>query len=377
MIPDDLKIKLDAKHALFFGDINSRSERLISGLIEPGIKVSCLSPGIEEISSITKKLIETNPDLILLYIGSEKDLQYLSFYRDNNQTDLPHTIFIENSFISQINSDLLRNPLITIIDASSTMEEVLFAINSGLDKFQLWNTVRSGSAELERLRHDKNELLSIAAHDLKNPIYSISMLAKVIKNEKSLTIEEVNEFSQDILITAQRMLELIGDLLDLNKIEQGDIVINPENVDINEICSTITNLYADKAGVKNLVVTYETDNTDLVINIDRRALFQILDNLLSNAIKYSPFNRTIVLRTRSNDKTLRIEVEDEGPGISSEEMGRLFGKFSKLSSKPTGDEDSTGLGLSIVKKYTELLGGKVWCESEINKGSVFIVEFPL
>jgi signal transduction histidine kinase len=101
-----------------------------------------------------------------------------------------------------------------------------------------------------------------------------------------------------------------------------------------------------------------------------------MDNLLSNALKYSPKQSTVIVKASSEgDKTL-IWVEDNGPGLSKEEQNRLFDKFSKLSPKPTSNESSTGLGLYIVKKFIDAMKGRVWCESEPGKGSVFIVELP-
>ncbi len=104
---------------------------------------------------------------------------------------------------------------------------------------------------------------------------------------------------------------------------------------------------------------------------------QVIDNLISNALKYSPFDTTITIRVKAKSDNVRLEVEDEGPGISEEEMPKLFGKFARLSAQPTGGEHSTGLGLSIVKKMVEAMNGKVWCESEPGKGATFIVELPL
>ena len=103
---------------------------------------------------------------------------------------------------------------------------------------------------------------------------------------------------------------------------------------------------------------------------------QVLENLVSNAVKYSPPGKNIFVRLQHSAEAVRCEVQDEGPGLSPEDQKKLFGKFARLSAKPTGGEHSTGLGLSIVKKMVEAMNGKVWCESELGKGATFIVEFP-
>jgi signal transduction histidine kinase len=99
-------------------------------------------------------------------------------------------------------------------------------------------------------------------------------------------------------------------------------------------------------------------------------MVQVMENLLSNAVKYSPPGKPIHVRLRKLPDSVRFEVQDEGPGLSAEDQKQLFGKFARLSAKPTGGESATGLGLSIVKRMVEGMSGKVWCESEPGKGAI-------
>jgi signal transduction histidine kinase len=103
---------------------------------------------------------------------------------------------------------------------------------------------------------------------------------------------------------------------------------------------------------------------------------EIFDNLVSNAVKYSPQGRNIYVRVARQAENVLIAVQDEGPGLSEDDKAKLFGKFTRLSARPTAGEHSTGLGLSIVKRMVEAMNGKVWCESELGKGATFIVELP-
>ncbi len=107
--------------------------------------------------------------------------------------------------------------------------------------------------------------------------------------------------------------------------------------------------------------------------VDKNYLTQVFENLLSNAIKFSPRDKDVWIRVKEINGEIWVYFIDEGPGIEKDEMNRLFGKYQRLSAKPTGGEHSTGLGLSIVKKYVDVMGGRVWCESESGKGSYFIV----
>jgi len=111
-------------------------------------------------------------------------------------------------------------------------------------------------------------------------------------------------------------------------------------------------------------------------SLDKIYLRQIFENLINNAIKFSPLNKKVLITIEVCDQCFRTTIKDEGPGIKNEEKEMLFKKFTKLSNRPTGGEASTGLGLSIVKHYVELLNGKVFCDSEYGKGSSFVVELP-
>ena len=102
-----------------------------------------------------------------------------------------------------------------------------------------------------------------------------------------------------------------------------------------------------------------------------------MDNLISNAVKYSPFEETIEVAIKTNSDSVIFEVQDAGPGLTQDDLKKVFGKFQKLSASPTGDESSSGLGLSIVKRIIELHNGKVGVESEEGKGAKFSFELPL
>ena len=129
----------------------------------------------------------------------------------------------------------------------------------------------------------------------------------------------------------------------------------------------------DAARHKNINLNLE--NRKAYGLVDRNYLTQVFENLLSNAIKFSPKNSEVWIRVNEVNGEVQVNFKDNGPGIREDEMGRLFGKYQRLSARPTGGEDSTGLGLSIVKKYVDVMGGKVWCESTPGKGSNFIVAF--
>ena len=105
-------------------------------------------------------------------------------------------------------------------------------------------------------------------------------------------------------------------------------------------------------------------------------LFEIFENLVSNAIKFSPPGKNVFVSIQGTPSTVTTRVQDQGPGLSESDLALLFKKFQRLSARPTAGEGSFGLGLSIVKKYVEMMNGKVWCESKPGEGAIFIVELP-
>lgn len=229
----------------------------------------------------------------------------------------------------------------------------------------------------------KNKILSMAIHDLKNPLTSIIALSDLIYND----IDKDNshrELLSTISTSADIMLALINDLLEAAKIDSGNISLSKELVDVNSIAETVINNNLQKAKNKNQEITfYPVLDLDYKLYADKNRLTQIFDNLLSNAIKFSPIGKPIVFKiiiaeSRSkNGIFIRVEIQDSGPGFSSEDKEKMFNRYQKLSAKPTAGESSTGLGLSIVKELVAMHNGRVWAESIPNQGATFFVELPL
>jgi len=166
---------------------------------------------------------------------------------------------------------------------------------------------------------------------------------------------------------------MVDRILDVKALENKQEQVNIEKVDLSELVQNAYNGFKSKIEKKKLKAILNLNN--IHANVDRQYLMQIIENLLSNAIKFSPPEKSIFLNLWVHEGKAHIGIKDEGPGISMEDQKKLFQKFQQLSAQPTAGESSTGLGLSIVKKYTELMNGNVWCESEQGKGAKFVVTF--
>lgn len=230
--------------------------------------------------------------------------------------------------------------------------------------------------ELVELNKEKNEFLGIAAHDLQSPLGNIRLAAEMLlRYNDRMTTDKQHEMLAQIISIADRAFHVVKAILDVNAIERGQLPMLLQSIELTRTAINEVALLMPQARNKNITIRYQASDAVWAI-ADEALLQQILNNLLSNAIKYSPQNTTIVVRVRAMATTGRLEVQDEGPGISEEDKAKLFGKFTRLSARPTAGEQSTGLGLSIVKKLVEAMQGRVWCESELGKGATFIVELP-
>ncbi len=240
---------------------------------------------------------------------------------------------------------------------------------------RLLKEVADLNAHLQELNEEKNELLGIVAHDLQNPLCSILIIGKLLRDDTTLSQEERSEFIESIINTVSHMSELISRLLSINALEQGRFSLAMSSCNLNSVTTAVATTYHKLALRKNIVLHVDNDENCMAI-IDKNAMIQIVDNLVSNAIKFSPHDKNIYISTQRVGNEVRCTVRDEGPGLTPDDKVKLFGKFNRLSARPTGGEHSTGLGLSVVKKLVEAMGGTVWCESEPGNGASFILCVP-
>jgi len=236
--------------------------------------------------------------------------------------------------------------------------------------------IQAQNTELIALNAEKNEFLGIAAHDMKNPLGGIRSLAEMLLyNPDDLDETQKREFLVQIVSSSERMFELVTNLLDVNIIEQHGVTLTLVTLDAVPIVRMIADTYRTRAEAKSIRVHCHTPS-EALLKADEIAIQQVLENIISNAVKFSPHEKNLVVSVTPTDATIQISVQDEGPGLSDYDKSKLFGKFARLSARPTGGEHSTGLGLSIVKKMVEAMNGKAWCESELGQGACFIVELP-
>ncbi|MBS1494158.1 MAG: tetratricopeptide repeat-containing sensor histidine kinase [Bacteroidetes bacterium] len=296
-----------------------------------------------------------------LYEKLEKYDEALHYHELFRSTRIEH--------LSLLNKKNLENiKIVSHLHESQKESEILKEKNAEL--FEI-------NRQLIEVDKEKNDFLGVVVHDLKNPLTNIILIAGNIKRnfEKLASEKKINSFEK-IFLTSQRMLQIIDSLLDINKIESGNITLHPEEINVKTLLENIISEFETYSTQKNVKVNLIGEANAEVLNNDAVVIKEILINLISNALKYSHKDSEVKISYYKNTDTKTVfEITDNGLGIKEEEKSRVFQKFARISNKPTAGENSTGLGLSIVKKLTELAGGEISFESEFGKGTTFKVTF--
>jgi signal transduction histidine kinase len=267
---------------------------------------------------------------------------------------------------------LLRNREQT----DSSVYDELGRLNNELANLQ--REVTKKNVELEKLNEEKNRFLGIAAHDLRNPLNAIQMYSEFLLDEAADALNQEQMGFVSIIHSSSRfMLELVNDLLDVAKIESGKLELELSNTDLVRLIERNVVLNSAMASKKQIELHFEHDDYVPNVQIDTSKIEQVLNNLITNALKFSSSGSVIKVNLVRTDNEVILSVKDQGQGIPSDDLDKLFKPFQRTSVKTTGGEESTGLGLAIVRKIVLGHKGRVWVESEVGSGTTFYVALPL
>jgi signal transduction histidine kinase len=233
-------------------------------------------------------------------------------------------------------------------------------------------TIEKQSAELEKLIEDKDNIIRILAHDLRNPLANISIITKML--EKQVTEEGPKEMIDMISSASSNAQVLVRHVLEMATLEyrEGGIKLLP--TDIQHVVHEVVQSFKQSAESKGISIRTVEFGKYCMVMADLTYLRLVLENLVSNALKFSPKGHEISLSVADSNELIQLRVRDYGAGVPLAEEDLLFKKFSRLSIRPTGGESSNGLGLSLVKRYMELMNGKVWHERPEDGGAIFAIE---
>lgn len=247
-----------------------------------------------------------------------------------------------------------------------------------IDRLMTYQSLQIANKKLIDLDKQKDEFLNMAAHELRAPMTAIKgYISMIIEGDAGEIPEKARKYLADANAVTDRLVRLVNNMLNVSRIEEGRLIYQIEKENLSVPVQSVFNQFRPEAERKELdyVLDIPRDIKDRV-EIDPDRIQEVIGNLVSNAIKYTEKGFVRLSLTQKDNSTVRFEVSDSGPGISEEELKKLFGKFYRAESS-VGKTTGTGLGLYISKLLLEKFGGKIGVNSELGKGSIFWFELPV
>jgi len=231
--------------------------------------------------------------------------------------------------------------------------------------------------ELEQLNEQKNQMLGVIAHDLRNPLGVTHLYGQLLLRRKTNLTETQLEYIDCILSSNRFMRQLVDDVLDISKIELGKLHLHLESSSMQALIEQNLELNSVLAEEKELEVDLWVEGEIPPVRIDALKVQQVLNNLIGNAIKFSHPHSHIAIHLSASNGFITVKVSDQGVGIPDDYLGELFKPFAVVSRSGTFGERGSGLGLAITRKIVEGHGGRIWAESEEDKGARFYFTVPV
>lgn len=325
----------------------------------------------------------------LYYFGDYSTIILLSF---TTYAILQHELFEVKVIATEFLTILIWSILfVQIFIAQTTVEIVIniiaflfmllfgqLLIKSVMREVKQREQLEELTNKLKHMDNVKNEFISVAAHELRAPLTAIKgYLSMVIDGDAGSISKQAKEFLQDSLLSNERMIRLVNNMLDVGRIEEGRIIYQEDYVKISELAKIAYAEFKLEAERKNL--TLELVIQEGVVDevfVDRDRLHEVIINFLSNALKYTDEGKVTIKLSNPNKNTVKLEVIDTGPGISQHEQKKLFNKFYRIRSD-VGKTIGSGLGLYISKLLIQKFGGNIGVESKPGRGSDFWFELPI
>ncbi|HEC28453.1 MAG TPA: HAMP domain-containing histidine kinase, partial [Gammaproteobacteria bacterium] len=276
------------------------------------------------------------------------------------------------------NSASNRDELDLLVDAFNKLQKQLKLLFSSMEKEVEHRTKELIASKEEAIRANsaKTEFLSQMSHELRTPMNAVLGFAQLLEMDESLN-QIQKENAGEILIAGNHLLELINEVLDLSKIESGKPEIILEPILIYNVIMESVSLVRPLLEKKNIRLTWDSHKkNNWTISAERFRLKEVIINLLSNAIKYNSNNGEIIINCEVHDDVLRLNISDTGPGLSAEQQQQIFEPFNRAGAENTSIEGA-GIGLTITKRLTHLMGGEIGVISNVGSGCCFFVEFKL
>ena len=242
---------------------------------------------------------------------------------------------------------------------------------------RMFGELESQRRELEVVSRHKSEFLASMSHELRTPLNAVIGFSEVLLDQMFGPLNERQEdYLHDIWTSGRHLLELLNEILDLSKVEAGEMVLEPRLISVPGVLSYALSLVRERAAAHAIDLRLDVADGVELVEADELRLKQVVLNLVSNAVKFTPDGGTVTVRARRDGTELRISVTDSGIGVPEEDRERIFESFQQ-GGRGAPREEGTGLGLTLCRRIVELFGGSMWLESEVGAGSTFGFSAPL
>ncbi|WP_035608495.1 hybrid sensor histidine kinase/response regulator [Haloferula sp. BvORR071] len=246
-----------------------------------------------------------------------------------------------------------------------------------LSRVQLHLNLQTARRRLASTIEERNRLLEVVAHDLKNPLGAVRFAAAMLKEHSDTMPRTQAALVGSIGESTERALEIVGSLLQTRQLDETKAQMGLTTLCLREYAEEAVKNFTPHGNRKGITLRLECHAEHVPVIADRRSLLCSLENLISNAVKFSPHDSAVQVHVLEKDTRGIFQIDDEGPGVDDEEKDLLFRKFTRLSARPTGGEISTGLGLHIVHELVDAMSGSVHYERGPRGGACFVVKLPL
>jgi len=231
---------------------------------------------------------------------------------------------------------------------------------------------------IKRANALKDQFLANVSHELRTPLNSIIGFSELLKEQVVGPLNEKQlQYVQNILQSGEHLLSLINDILDLSKVEAGTLEVESVPINLKEVLQWALFMQRERAKRHNISLNLDMDEGIGIVKTDPTRLKQVLFNLLSNAVKFTPDGGSVMVKAEKLNGEIQISVSDTGIGIPREKIEEIFKPFVQLDSSLSRQYEGTGLGLALTRRLVELLGGRIWVESQLGKGSTFHFTIPV
>jgi signal transduction histidine kinase len=242
---------------------------------------------------------------------------------------------------------------------------------------QLFTALQERSAQLEIASRHKSEFLASMSHELRTPLNAVLGFSEVLLERMFGDINDrQEEYLRDIHNSGKHLLELLNEILDLSKVEAGQMELEFTSLDVPAALEYAVSMLRERATAHSIELRVELGGRIGAVEADELRFKQVVLNLVSNAVKFTPDGGSVVIRAEEVDNYLRVTVQDTGVGIPGEDRERIFESFQQ-GGRGAAREEGTGLGLTLSRRLVELLGGRMWLESEVGAGSTFGFSIPV